>query len=102
MCAALLVRRKQVLLAGLDDPFPSGTGGSGLSTVCLPHACQSVLILVALANNSSGSFLGTGYASPSTEQELASAHPYPGEEYVAFILASQTPYNSPNHAVLTS
>ena len=33
MCAALLVRRKQVLSAGLDDPFPSGAGASGLATV---------------------------------------------------------------------
>jgi hypothetical protein len=33
MCAALLMRRKQVLLAGLDDPFPSGAGASGIATV---------------------------------------------------------------------
>ena len=29
------MRRKQVLSAGLDDPFPSGAGGSGLATVGL-------------------------------------------------------------------
>jgi hypothetical protein len=35
MCAALLMRRKQVLSVGLDDPFPSGAGASGLATVSL-------------------------------------------------------------------
>lgn len=35
MCAALLMRRRQVLSAGLDDPFPSGAGASGLATVSL-------------------------------------------------------------------
>ncbi|WVQ79454.1 hypothetical protein IAT38_001552 [Cryptococcus sp. DSM 104549] len=40
MCAAMLVRRKQLLLAGLDDPFSSATS-SGFSTPStMPQAAQ--------------------------------------------------------------
>jgi hypothetical protein len=33
MVAALLVRRKQYLLNGLEDPFPLSQGASGIATV---------------------------------------------------------------------
>ena len=32
MIAALLVRRKQIILRGLDDPFPTTNGASGIAT----------------------------------------------------------------------
>jgi hypothetical protein len=44
MVAALLVRRKQYLLNGLEDPFPSNQGASGLATVRVP--CLETLDLM--------------------------------------------------------
>ena len=34
MCAALLVRRKQFVRIGLEDPFSAANDSSGLATVC--------------------------------------------------------------------
>ncbi|KAK4685163.1 hypothetical protein P7C73_g4998, partial [Tremellales sp. Uapishka_1] len=48
MVAALLVRRKQYLLRGLDDPFPSAPGASGIAT---PAAGPSAALFLEQATH---------------------------------------------------
>ena len=52
----MLVRRQQFLQRGLDDPFPTAAGGSGLQTVSRLLKCELMasppLLLAILRHNS--------------------------------------------------
>ncbi|ORX37949.1 inositol hexakisphosphate-domain-containing protein [Kockovaella imperatae] len=83
MIAALLVRRRQMILRGLDDPFPSATGGSGVSTpVAVPQAAQQLeqathqqILNKALLRLTRVLERNLPSVHPSTAIDLLSAHP---------------------------